>query len=283
MRQIKTSLSRWTDSQTTDHDQPTHFHPVSDLYRGNLHFFFILALIIWLLTVLFDRRLVVLHMFTSFWACSYLWAMPAWSVTAVGREKIRPGANCIVVSNHQSQLDILVAFRLFFPFKWVSKAEVFKLPLIGWNMSLNRYIRLKRGDKESVRHMMAACESALARGCSVFFFPEGTRSKTGKLKPFKPGAFILAHQMKLPILAIAINGTKNALPKHSVNFHGRHRIRIEVLGEIPYDAFAHLSVEDTAEMVRQRIAKNVDAPRKSGASNDNPSPGLPDARNPQRR
>ena len=209
------------------------------------------------MTVLFDRRLVWLHMFTSFWACLYLWTMPAWSVTAAGREKIRRGATYIVVSNHQSQLDILVAFRLFFPFKWVSKAEVFRLPFIGWNMVLNRYIRLKRGDKESIRQMMAACEKALARGCSVFFFPEGTRSKTGELKPFKPGAFILAHKMKLPILAVAIDGTRNALPKHSVNFHGRHAFRVEVLEEIPYAAFARLSVEETAEMVRQKIARHL--------------------------
>ena len=211
-----------------------------------------------LLTAPFDRRLVWLHMFTSFWACLYLWIVPAWSVTTAGRDKIRRDATYIVVSNHQSQLDILVAFHLFFPFKWVSKAEVFKLPFIGWNMALNRYIRLKRGDKESIRQMMAACEKALAKGCSVFFFPEGTRSKTGQLKPFKPGAFILAHQMKLPILAVAISGTQKALPKHSLNFHGRHAIRIEVLEEIPYASFAQLSVEQTAAMVRQRIADHVD-------------------------
>jgi 1-acyl-sn-glycerol-3-phosphate acyltransferase len=198
-------------------------------------------------------------MFTSFWACLYLWIVPAWSVTTAGRDKIRRDATYIVVSNHQSQLDILVAFHLFFPFKWVSKAEVFKLPFIGWNMALNQYIRLKRGDKESIREMMAACEKALAQGCSVFFFPEGTRSKTGHMKPFKPGAFILAHQMKLPILAVAISGTQKALPKHSLNFHGRHAIRIEVLEEIPYASFAHLSVEDTAEKIRQRIAAHVAA------------------------
>jgi 1-acyl-sn-glycerol-3-phosphate acyltransferase len=100
-------------------------------------------------------------------------------------------------------------------------------------MVLNRYIRLKRGDMESIRQMMAACEKALARGCSVFFFPEGTRSKTGQMKPFKPGAFILAHKMKLPILAVAINGTRKALPKHSLNFHGGHAFRVEVLEKSP--------------------------------------------------
>lgn len=242
------------------HDQPHRRHPFSLFHRHQLRFFFILALLIWLLTIPFDRRLVLLHMFTSFWACLYLWTMPAWSVTAAGREKIRKKATYVVVSNHQSGLDILVAFRLFFPFKWVSKVEMFRVPFIGWNMTLNGYIRLQRGIKESIEKMMNACERALARGSSVFFFPEGTRSRTGELKPFKPGAFILAHRMRLPILPIAINGTKDALPKASLNFHGFHPIRIEVLDEIPYAAFAHLDPAQTAEMVRQRIAAHVHTP-----------------------
>ncbi len=222
--------------------------------------FFVIALAIWLCTVWWDRRLVALHMFTSFWACLYLWVMPAWTVTIAGREKIGKNSRYIIVSNHQSQLDILVAFRLFFPFKWVSKAEVFRLPFIGWNMVLNGYIRLKRGDKESVARMMAACERAIANGCSIYMFPEGTRSKTGALKPFKPGAFILAHEMQVPILAVAINGTRNALPKHSLNFHGSHPIEIRVLGEIPYAEFKDLDIEATAAMVRARIAAHVQHP-----------------------
>lgn len=222
--------------------------------------FFIIAVIIRVGTAPFDRRLTWLHQFTSFWACLYLWAMPAWSVTAHGRKKIRRGGTYVVVSNHQSGLDIIVAFRLFFHFKWVSKVEMFRVPFIGWNMSLNRYIKITRGEQDSRRRMMADCERTLAEGSSVYFFPEGTRSRNGRLKPFKPGAFILAHRMKLPILAIAINGTKDALPKASLNFHGRHRFRIEVIGEIPYDTFAHLSVEETAGMVRARIAEHVEVP-----------------------
>ncbi len=113
--------------------------------------FFIIALVIWAFTVLFDRRLVVLHLFTSFWASLYLWVVPAWSISIKGREKIKRNTTYLVVSNHQSQLDILAVFNLFFHFKWVSKAEIFKLPMIGWNMALNRYIKLKRGVGESVR------------------------------------------------------------------------------------------------------------------------------------
>lgn len=220
-------------------------------------FFYGVALFIWVLTRGFDRRLVLLHQFTSFWACLYLWTMPAWRVKIRGRERIRKDGVYVIVSNHQSQLDILVAFRLFFPFKWVSKIEVFRLPFIGWNMFLNGYIPLKRGDKESIARMLKRCEDALARGSSIYMFPEGTRSTSGELRPFKPGAFALAHKMKLPLLAVAINGTLRALPKYSLNFHGRHELDIEVLGEIPYSAFKDLSVEDTAKMVRARIAAHI--------------------------
>lgn len=218
---------------------------------------FLVAFAIWLCTVSFDKRLFILHMFTSFWGCLYLWTMPAWSVSIQGRGKIKRNRCYIIVSNHQSLLDILVAFRIFFPFKWVSKKEIFRVPLIGWNMVLNRYIRLKRGDKESIAKMMSDCEKTLSKGSSIYLFPEGTRSKTGQVKPFKPGAFILAHKMKLPILVISINGTKDALPKHSLDFHGRHEFLIKVLSEIPYDDFKNLSVEETAEMIRTMIAKDM--------------------------
>jgi len=220
-------------------------------------FLFLVALAIWIMTVCLDRRLVLLHMFTSFWAVLYLWIVPAWQVTVSGRERIRPGATYMAVSNHQSQLDILVAFKLFFPFKWVSKAAVFKLPFIGWNMVLNRYIKIKRGRKDSIARMMTAYERTLAAGSSIFFFPEGTRSSTGIVKPFKHGAFTLAQKMKVPILPIVINGTKNALPKNSINFHGRHAIHIQVLDEIPVSRFAALPVEKVAEMVRGIICEHV--------------------------
>ncbi len=218
---------------------------------------FVLAVLVWLLTVLFDRRLVILHYFSSFWASIYLWVMPAWSVSIEGRKHIG-SKTYVVVSNHQSLLDILVAFRIFFPFKWVSKAEIFKIPFIGWNMKLNRYIKLIRGDTDSIRRMLRDCNKALAMGCSVFIFPEGTRSKSGVVRPFKEGAFLLAQQNKVPILPIAISGTRDALPKHSLKFHGRHKITAKVLEEIPYEDFASQNLDETAAMVRELIAQHVE-------------------------
>ena len=219
--------------------------------------FFCVALVIWLFTVLFDNRLVLLHLFSSFWASVYLWAMPAWSVRVEGRSTIRMRDNYVIVSNHQSQLDILMAFNLFFPFKWVSKAEVFRIPFIGWNMYLNRYIKLKRGDKRGIAKMFKDCEKALVGGNSLFVFPEGTRSETGNLRPFKSGAFILAKKMQIPILPVVITGTKGALPKHSINFHGHQKMSIKVLEPVDYERFAQLSAQETGEMIREIIAAEL--------------------------
>src|SRR5499433_4429202 len=117
---------------------------------------FPVALLLWATTVLFDRRLRILHRFTCFWASLYTWLNPAWRVHTEGRDKIRPGATYVMVANHQSFLDILVLFRLFVHFKWVSKAEMFRIPAIGWNMALNRYVKLTRGSADSIARMMAA-------------------------------------------------------------------------------------------------------------------------------
>jgi 1-acyl-sn-glycerol-3-phosphate acyltransferase len=223
---------------------------------------FPIALAIWALTAPFDRRLVLLHRFTCFWASIYSWLNPAWQVHLEGRERIRPDATYVMVANHLSFLDILLLFRLFAHFKWVSKIEIFSVPLIGWNMSLNRYIRLRRGDPASIKEMMTACEATLAEGNSIMMFPEGTRSPDGRLKPFKTGAFQLAKRMELPLLPIVIEGTAEALPKRGFVLQGRHRIRIRVLDEIPYPTFAELSVEElTARMHRFFAAEVGELPR----------------------
>ena len=212
--------------------------------------FYVMALTIWLLTVWWDKKLRILQQFTCFWGSFYTWIMPLWRIRIDGRNRIRSGATYVVVSNHQSQLDILVNFRLFFHYKIVSKAEMFRIPFMGWNMSLNRYIMLKRGDKNSVNDMMKRCEETLAEGNSVLLYPEGTRSKDGKIQKFKAGAFTLAKKMQVPILPIIITGTNEALPKYSMNTSKICHIRQRVLDEIPYDRFAHLSVEEIAELVR---------------------------------
>ncbi len=215
---------------------------------------FPVALVVWALTAPFDRKLTLLHRFTCFWASLYSWLNPAWRVRIEGREKIRPGVAYVMVANHQSLLDIFVLFRLFAHFKWVSKIEIFRIPCVGWNMRLNRYVQLRRGDPESIAEMMCACERTLAGGSSVMMFPEGTRSASGRLQAFKHGAFSLALKTGAPLLPIVVEGTAHALPKRGLVLRGRHAIRIRVLDEIPYASFADTPVEALVQRVRDVFA-----------------------------
>src|SRR5262249_29221936 len=153
---------------------------------------FPIALLLWAVTVLFDRRLAAQHRFTCFWASLYTWLNPAWRVSIAGREHVRAGVTYVIVSNPQSLLDILVLCRLSLHFNWAPKAELLRIPCIAWNMTLNPYTRLRRGNPESIAAMMRDAERTLAEGSSLMIFPEGTRSPDGHLKPFKHGAFTLA-------------------------------------------------------------------------------------------
>lgn len=218
---------------------------------------FPVAVVIWALTAPFDRRLVLLHRFTCFWASLYTWLNPAWPVTVEGRERVRPGVPYVMISNHQSLLDILVLFRLFVHFKWVSKVENFRIPLIGWNMRMNRYIELKRGNRASVVQMMGEAEKTLRAGNPIMMFPEGTRSVDGRLRSFKSGAFELAKKLSVPILPIVLEGTGNALPKHGFVLQGRHPIRLRLLDEIPPESFAALSTDELMAQVRDLYVKEL--------------------------
>ena len=219
---------------------------------------FCIAFLIKCLTFFFDKRLIILNLFSSFWASLYIWCMPMWRVRIYGRNKLDMSKSYVFVSNHQSQLDILVAYRLFFPFRWISKSEIFRLPFIGWNMILNGHVAIKRGNKHSVAQMMDQCEQLLKNNISIIIFPEGTRSKTGHVQPFKPGAFILAKNMKKPIQPLVINRTKNALPKHTMKLQKKTEMTLTVLDEIPYDEFKMLEVDQIAQMVREKIMFHVE-------------------------
>lgn len=227
---------------------------------------FPVAVMVWAVTLPFDKRLVVLHQFTCFWGSLYTWFNPAWPVTIHGREKLHSDQAVVMVANHLSLLDILVLFRLFTHFKWVSKVENFRVPFIGWNMSLNRYIQLNRGSKKSVVQMMQACEKTLEAGSSIMMFPEGTRSPSGRTRSFKTGAFEIAMQTQKAIQPLVIAGSADALPKRGFVLKGRHPITVTILDPIAPANFGDRSAEDLANAVRAQIVEELERHDKRAAA-----------------
>lgn len=218
---------------------------------------FPIAVLLFCLTALFDRRRWLLHRFTCFWASLYTWLNPAWPVEIHGRERMYEAGPSVIVANHLSLLDILVFFRLHSHFKWVSKQENFRVPLVGWNMTLCGYIPLQRGTARSIHAMMRLCDDAIGEGNAIVMFPEGTRSSTGRLRSFKPGAFEIAKRNGVPIQPIVIRGTGDALPKRGFVLQGRHPISIEVLDPILGEEVATSDAEDMMDRVRETFLEEL--------------------------
>lgn len=213
---------------------------------------FLGALVLFLVTLPFDRRRVVLHLYCCAWGALYVVANPFWRLHVEGREKLPWRGPAVLVANHLSLLDILVIYGLFRPFKWVSKAELFRVPIVGWTLFLNDYVRVWRGDTESVRRMLDHCKRHLARGTPVVLFPEGTRSRDGRMQRFKDGAFRLAFDVGCPVFPVAITGTYEALPKTGLSIKRGMRATVRVLD--PLSPRDHPTVDALRAAARDAIA-----------------------------
>lgn len=159
-----------------------------------------------------------LDLLAIIWSRLSLYATPVFT-NIRGRENIDKEQAYVIVANHASQYDIFVMYGwLGIPFKWVMKQELRKVPVIGWFCELAGHIFIDRSNSsESIERINGVRDHLLKTKTSILFFPEGTRSLTGKPGPFKKGAYIMAHEMGLPILPVTIKGTHSVLPAKTTN------------------------------------------------------------------
>jgi 1-acyl-sn-glycerol-3-phosphate acyltransferase len=121
----------------------------------------------------------------------------------------------VIMSNHQSHFDIPVLYyALGSNMRMVAKKELFRIPVFGPAMRRSGFIEVDRGNKTRAIESLDHAREALARGVSIWIAPEGTRSQTGELGPFKKGGFFLAEKTQAPILPVTIKGTHDVLPPH---------------------------------------------------------------------
>lgn len=139
-------------------------------------------------------------------------------VKVSGRQLIDNKQSYVIISNHQSLYDIFLIYGwLGVDIKWVMKKELAKIPGIGFGSKKVGHIFLDRSNSRVALESLNEAKRKLVNGTSVVIFPEGTRSQTGQLGPFKKGAFKLALDLGLPILPVTISGTRNILPTGTVD------------------------------------------------------------------
>ena len=221
------------------------------------------ALLLWLLSLLFDRRRLMNNRWMVIQGIILTKMNFFWKVIVEGKEKIDQKQAYVIVPNHQSMLDIVIFNMLHHRLRWISKIEVFKIPVLGWEMRMVKYIELERGNKHSVVRMMEKCISSLREGISIVIFPEGTRSLTGAIGRFKTGAFQLAIKTDKPLLPVLIDGTGDVLPKNGLTFRINKVIRIKVLDPIFPGQFGTGDPEELASRVNTLMREAMDELRSS--------------------
>lgn len=214
-------------------------------------------LLVWLSSFWWDRRRLAAHFMGTFWAWFYQFLVPWWRLSLKGREKIPWNRTVVLVSNHRSQVDILALYKLRRPFKWTSKTENFRLPFVGMVLSLTRSIRVNRESLRSGAKFITRAEEEMERGSSILLFPEGTRTRTGQMRPFKEGAFLLAKRTGSPIIPIVLIGSEHTFPLGNGWLMGPARIRIRVLDEIPTSTVEELEVKALMALVREKMEEGL--------------------------
>ncbi len=212
--------------------------------------FFIVDVAVWLLTFWWDKRLWLLHRYSCFWAMCYVWANPFWKINFLGKENRKKGQTYIIISNHQSAFDIVLLYRLWMHFKWVAKRELFRVPVIGWNLWLNKHIVINRSNKADAQRMITEAHQNLDMGNSILIFPEGTRSASGTIGRFKDGAFLLAKRANYPILPVVIEGSRKIFPKKGFVIKGRQTLQMEILKPIEPEQYEDLTARELAQQMQ---------------------------------
>jgi 1-acyl-sn-glycerol-3-phosphate acyltransferase len=229
--------------------------------------------VIALITVLLALLMIVFGFIDPYgkhvYRISQLWSWLVLRVAGIsikidGLKHIDPSQKYVFMVNHQSNIDIPVLVQTLsqFQLRWIAKKELLWVPFFGWAMWASKHITVDRSDPLDAAKSLQRAKERIAAGISVVVFPEGTRSRDGKLLRFKKGGFLLAAQTGAAIVPVTINGSGALLPA------GAWRLRagtIEVtVGEsLPVEGFRPGNLRLLSEQVREIIAEHL---RPSNAS-----------------
>jgi 1-acyl-sn-glycerol-3-phosphate acyltransferase len=171
----------------------------------------------------------------------------------VQRMPALPPGPVVFASNHESVLDIWVLFSVLGrSFRFIAKQELFRLPVFGWYMRIGGHIPVDRGNHQRAVASLVKAAETVRSGTSIIVFPEGTRSRTGRVQPFKKGPFVLAMKAGVPVIPIAISGSGAVTPSQHVAVHPG---TIRVAAGDPVDPSRFPDKESLLVEVRRRIVE----------------------------
>lgn len=197
---------------------------------------FVLVTVAYLLTFFFDPY----HQVPNRLLKGLAWVMfrinPGWQFEIQGADHSKVQKPTIVVSNHQSFLDMPLTYLLPWSMKWVAKKSLFRIPVLGWMIAMTGHIGIDRQSRRSVKKLDKLVQP-LREGIPGMIFPEGTRTADGELKPFKNGAFVLAQQYNFNVLPVVLEGGYAAMPAGSWKIKARQQFIVSVLEPIEPNDF----------------------------------------------
>ena len=215
----------------------------------------VLALLIIMVSP-FDRNGNLVHYIGKFWALFNVYLFGT-RLSIRGREKIEKGRAYIIMSNHQSLFDVWALIgKLPLQLRWIMKSGIKKVPLFGYALERMGHIYVDRRKRKNTVHSLEAAGKKIKEGTSVVIFPEGTRSKDGRLQKFHRGGAVLAFKSGVSILPVTVNGGRFVMPKDTLALMpGKIEVVVgDLIDPGPFDG----NTDALMAVVRSAIEKNLD-------------------------
>jgi 1-acyl-sn-glycerol-3-phosphate acyltransferase len=210
---------------------------------------------------LFDRRGYFAHRCARAWSWLILRTTGV-RVTVEGLERLTPGTTYIFVSNHQSHYDTPVIFAsLPFQLRIIAKESLSRFPVFGWHLKRGGHLFVDRSHPDRVG-ILKRWRALVSEGLSLIIYAEGTRSNDGHVARFKAGSFLLAIEAGLPVVPLAVLGTRRVMPKGRLRTEPAD-VRLVIHDPIPAPAIDNPTVRDAkalADRVRAIVSATVEAP-----------------------
>lgn len=210
---------------------------------------------VFILTAWWDRRRWYTGRVFRFGTKVLVALNPWWRIEVVGTPPARSSEPFVAVCNHESMADILLVGTLPFDMKWLSKSQIARIPVLGWMMWMAGDIVVNRRDSKSRGQSYEEMVGWIEKGASIMIFPEGTRTRTGDLLPFRNGAFRLALETGRPIQPLSVSGARQAIRADSAVF-GRARVTVRMLDQISTEGMSDSDVNELRDRVRTIIAES---------------------------